>query len=238
MPITINLLGPVTITGATGKRPSSPARATEAIAFLALNPWDDHTLLDAAMWPGQRITAASRSVLMHQARTWLGTDDTGRPWVSLVHDDGYRLHPDVTVDVDVVQAALDNGPRATTTTNLIRALRLVRGQPLTGVTPTRYAWADLDRQELIGLIADAAEELATRTLARRDQSRLASWATAIAVMVEPAREDLWRLRLQAAASSAGADQVRTVIGNLRAALDPLGPLEQTTQNLIDQHTQE
>lgn len=232
--VRLQLLGPVLVTGAAGKRPSAPARATEAISFLALHPWEDHTLLDAAMWPGQRVLATSRSVLMHQARTWLGTDDHGRPHVGLVAEDGYRLHQ-VDVDVDQFRQLVTTSGRPASSTALTRALRMVKGQPFSGINPARYTWADVDRQELITQIAEAAEELTRRALHAR-QARLASWSSAVGLRAEPASERLWRLRMHAAAATGHHQEVLTAAGALKATLEPLGELEQETVELLDQLT--
>lgn len=234
--VRLQLLGPVLITGAEGKRPSAPARATEAIAFMALHPWDDHTLLDEAMWPGQRVRASSRSVLMHQARTWLGTDQEGRPYVGLVAEDGYRLHQ-VDVDVQHFRQLVTTTARSASTTALTQALRMVKGQPLSGVNPARYAWADVDRQELISQVAEAAEELARRALATH-QVRLASWASAVGLRAEPTSEPLWRLRMQAAADTGHQQELIATLGALRSSLEPLGELEPDTLDLLARLTRE
>lgn len=232
--VRLQLLGPVLIVGAAGKRPSAPARATEAIAFLAMHPWEDHTLLDAAMWPGQRVLATNRSVLMHQARTWLGTDTHGRPHVGLVAEDGYRLHQ-VDVDVDHFRQLVGTSSRSASNTTLTQALRMVKGQPFSGINPARYTWADVDRQELITQIAEAAEELARRALHAR-QDRLASWASAVGLRAEPASEQLWRLRMHAAASTGHHQEVLTAAAALKATLEPLGELEPDTLDLLAQLT--
>lgn len=232
--VRLQLLGPVLIAGADGKRPSAPARATEAIAFLALHPWDDHTLLDEAMWPGQRVRATNRSVLMHQARTWLGSDEHGRPHVGLVAEEGYRLHQ-VDVDVARFRELVTTSSRSASSTALTQALRMVKGQPLSGVNPARYTWADVDRQELISQIAAAAEELTQRALAAR-QARVASWASAVGLRAEPASESLWRLRMQAAAATGHHQEVLTAAAALRSTLEPLGELEPDTLDLLTQLT--
>lgn len=229
----VNLLGPVTITGASAIRPASVQTSTELIAFLALHPWATHELVDQAMWPQDRVTSAQRCSAMNRARNWLGTTEHNQPYVALVHDQEYQLHPDVEVDWNRFNNHLNGSASATTTTSLIQALRLVRGQPLTGVNPVRYTWADLDRQEMIAAVADTAAELAERSLKSR-QTRVANWAAALAVTTEPSSEHLWRLRLRAAHLSANHHQIATLTAHARATLEPLGPLEPTTQRVLRQ----
>lgn len=232
--VRLQLLGPVLVGGAAGKQPSSPARATEAIAFMALHPWDNHTLLDEAMWPGRRVSATNRSVLMHQARTWLGTDERGRPHVSLVAEAGYRLHQ-VDVDVERFQQLVGASSRASSSTALTQALRMVKGQPFSGVNPARYTWADVVRQELITQICEVAEELTHRAL-KAERARVASWASAVGLRADPASERLWRLRMQAAAATGHRQEIMSAAAALRSTLDPLGELEQGTLELLTQLT--
>lgn len=229
----ISILGPVTITGNLHPHPTSMQLNTELITFLALHPWDSNELLDQALWPHTRVTSAQRCSAMNRARNWLGSDPTGNPHVPLVHDLGYRLHPDVTLDWARFTALTGPDPRSATTTNLTKALTLVRGQPLSGINPLRYSWADLDRHNIITLIADTAAELTQRTLAAR-QPRISNWASAIGVTVEPSSEHLWQLRLKAANLAADPEQHHRVAAHAQQILRPLGPLEAATSRLIRQ----
>lgn len=229
----VSVLGPITITGTEQNRPVSVQMSTEVITFLALHPWDTHDLFDPALWPHTRVTSAQRCSVMNRARNWLGTDPAGRPYVPLVHAQGYRLHPDVELDWDQFTQHTGPTPAAASTTALTRALRLVRGQPLTGINPLRYTWADLDRQNIITHVADAAAALASRSVKGR-QSRLANWSSAIGVMVEPSSEVLWKLRLRAARLSADPEQFRLVAAHAHRTLAPLGPLEGATRRLLQQ----
>ncbi|MEU8034468.1 hypothetical protein AB0C13_38875 [Streptomyces sp. NPDC049099] len=50
------LLGPITITGASGRVDSNrKSVASELLAFLALNPGSDHHAVDAVLWPASRV---------------------------------------------------------------------------------------------------------------------------------------------------------------------------------------
>jgi hypothetical protein len=82
-------------------------------------------------------------------------------------------------------------------TDVIAALRLVRGVPFTvPVRGTRYAWAEPLRQDMVSTIVDTAAWLAEHHLAARH------WAAADAAAQAGLRaargaEQLWRLRFQA-----------------------------------------
>lgn len=231
----VNILGPVTVTGKLHPYPTSALMSTELITFLALHPWDTNELFDQALWPHARVTSAQRCCAMNRARNWLGTDPSGHPYVPLVHDLGYRLHPDITVDWHQFTDWTGPNPQQATTENLTKALTLVQGQPLTGTNPLRYAWADLDRQNIIASLADTATELATRSLAAR-HPRIANWASAVGVTVEPSNEHLWQLRLQAALISTDPEQHLRVAAQAHQTLRPLGPLEPATRKLLRQAT--
>ncbi|WP_114905815.1 hypothetical protein [Ornithinimicrobium murale] len=230
-PPALQLLGPVQVLNPHGTTPQSKARATELIAFLSLHPWDGPELLDAAMWPGTRVTSDQRCQAMHRARVWLGTTEHGQPYLPLVSQEGYRLLGSVRTDWDTFRALLPNGPRAATTTTLTKALQLIHGQPLSGINPVRYTWSDLDRQQMIAATADAAHELTTRALRHR-QSRIANWASAIGTTVEPASEVLWRDRLEAAHLAADPQQLEVITTQLQLALGALGKLEPPTLRLL------
>lgn len=230
-PPTVRVLGPVTIDSPTGAPCQSPGRATELIAFLALHPWDNSQLLDQALWPGRRVTATTRNHITMAARTLLGVDDHGRPFLPLAHQAGYRLADDVECDWLLFQDLLTGGPARASTAQLRTALQLVTGQPFSGINPVRYAWAETDRTEMIAAIADSATELAERALRTKDL-RTADWATAKGLQVEPIHEGLWRQALITAANSAVPGRLATTTARLHATLDPIGGIEPETSKLL------
>ena len=79
--------------------------------------------------------------------------------------------------------AIGDDPTATRTENLVQALGMVKGQPISGVKEKYYVWAETLRQEMIAAIGDAAHELATRAL-REGNTRNARLAAAIGRMVD------------------------------------------------------
>lgn len=215
----LQLLGPVTVNGAGGPRPSAVGRATELVAFLALHPSPTHEPLDAAMWPHERVTELRRSGPVSTARRWLGEADTGRPHLSYVSEGGYSLYG-VGTDWDDFQR-LASHPETTTTENLRSALNLVKGSPLSGVNPSRYIWAELDRANMVESIAHAATVLALRAR-QGGRPRDLAWAAAVGLVADPSDERLWRFAIHAA-DATGDDERRTQVrARARAVLDGLG----------------
>lgn len=228
----LRILGPVHVQNASGPTPPAPGRITELVAFLALHPWPNATLLDEAIWPGRRITATTRNRATNQARSWLGTSPDGRPWVGLVAETGYALDPAMHVDWWDYHHLVGPDPTHASTAQLHQALTLVTGQPLSGVLPTRYAWAETDRCEMIAAVADGAFELAERA-ARSGDVRTTGWSVAKGLSVEPTHEGLWRLALTHAASSGHPDRFSRTLTQLHTTLDPIGGPDPETQELID-----
>jgi len=233
----VRLLGKVEIQNATGKRPQAPGRSTEIIAFLALHPNSSTEQLDKAIWPNTAVTATKRNGPLSAARTWLGTNDAGEPYLAPhTPEHGYRLADDTCVDwhqlIDLMGASLNQTP----TDALASALALVDDQPLSAVGRTKrsWAWAETDRSEMIQLVADIAHELATRALHAGD-ARTATWAAAKGVMVEPASETLWRDALLAAWQSAVPGRVDVIAEQMTSTLEGIaGELEDETLELLDE----
>ena len=193
----IQVLGPVELLQPRGTIERSKRRQlTEIAAYLALHPGLDHAHLNEAIWPGAAAVDNTRNTALSKLRKWMGTDDDGVDYVPRVLEDGYRLHPDVRTDWHVWLALLPHGPLPATTEALTSALELVKGKPLAGTNPRRYAWAERHRQEMISAIVDAAHELARRALLDGDAT-LARSAAAVGLQVDPGAELLWRDALRA-----------------------------------------
>lgn len=227
----LRLLGPVQLEHAVGPRPEAPARATELITFLALRPWHNSALLDEALWPDKRVTAATRNPAMNIARTWLGTDSDGRPGVELVAAGGYALSAYVNVDWYHFTDLVGPDPTTADTTGLHQGLRLVRGQPLSGVNPVRYRWAETFRARMITAITQVASEVTRRAHQSRDRHTL-EWATATGLSVDPVNEFLWRHALVAAARSGIPNRLEDVAAQMASVLDPVGGPEDATLELL------
>lgn len=227
----LQLLGPVQLTNTPGPRPEAPARATELVTFLALHPWPSSELLDEALWPDKRVTATTRNPGMNIARSWLGTDTSGHPGVNFVAAGGYSLAAHVKVDWHHFTDLIGPDPVAASTTQLHDALRLVRGQPLSGINPVRYRWAETDRAAMILAITQVANEV-TRRAHRAHDRHVVGWATAIGLTVDPVNEFLWRHALVAAARSGVAGRLEDVAAQMASVLKPLGGPEDATTEVL------
>ena len=255
----LRLLGKVEVLNPQGVKTGSPQVATAILAYLACYPNASYDALDEAIWPertpeeleekdadakSRRSTAkstaqpkvrrlsADRNPPVSRARNWFGTAPDGHPYLERKQ---YRLADDTPCDWFIFQRLVGPSVGDASTQDLIQALRLVQGRPLTG--HIRYAaapWVQEPQNEMIQAIADVAHEISTRALQLGDP-RTAIWATGRALTIKPEEQALWRDALLAAAQTRDQDQVDETITRMRTALDPLGSdLEEETDELIHQ----
>jgi LysM repeat protein len=217
------------------RRDARPEQATELVAFLALHGPATAAQIDQAFWPGRRVGAGTRDTFVSRARTWLGTDSYGNPYLlKYSAGDLYRLSDDVTTDWDVLRRLVGPDPQQALTGDLERALSLVRGRPFDGVRDDRYAWADIDVNEMIATIADASYELARRRLVD-GKLRSVHTAALVGLGVEPGCERLSRLRIEAAAAGGDPTLVADIVRAMYVAADQTeSDLEPETTVLLAQ----
>jgi DNA-binding SARP family transcriptional activator len=244
----IRLLGTVALHGARGEEPRTPktsetnrsavARATELVAFLSLNRGANAVEVHQAFWPAADPSGSkastNRNALTHKARKWLGNNDAGEPYLPPVGSEGYRLHEDVRSDWDLWLDLVGDDPSKATTDDLVQALKLVDGQPFSGVKERYYVWAERIRQEMIASIGDAAHELATRALRTHDVAN-ARLAATIGRQVDPVNETLWRDALRAEHQAGDIRGVERVVKQLEDYLESFEDgyeAEPETQQLI------
>lgn len=242
----LQLLGPVTVLNPQGEAPSNAQqwnsqrlRAIELIAFVATHPEASTEQVHDALWPGSDPArgTSSRNRLTTAARRWLGKDRAGHSYLVPATKGVYALTDTFTSDWDEWLALIGTDPTAATTENLVRALGLVKGQPISGVKEKYYVWAETLRQEMIAAIGDAAHELATRAL-REGNTRNARMAAAIGRMVDPINEVFWRDALRAehmAGDGAGVERLVTQLEHALTQIDPdYAEPEPETEELIEQ----
>jgi DNA-binding SARP family transcriptional activator len=231
----VAVLGPVEIQHAPElTEPNKRGQLTALAAFLALNPGQTRDAVDEAMWPGRRVSLATRNTAMTKLRNWLGTDPDANDYVPRAAADGYRLHPSVRTDWHQFCELLPEGPAKASTTNLRAALNLVRDQPFKGANPRRYIWTERIQQEMIAAIGDVADELARRALHAGD-TRLALTAVAAGLAAEPVSETLWRHRLRALHAAGDRSALEQAADQLTALADDLGgELDDETIELLHQ----
>lgn len=242
----LQLLGPVTVLNPQGEAPSNAQqwnsqrlRAIELIAFVATHPEASTEQVHDALWPGSDPArgTSSRNRLTTAARRWLGKDRDGHSYLVPATKGVYALTDTFASDWDEWLALIGTDPTTGTTENLVRALGLVKGQPISGVKEKYYVWAETLRQEMIAAIGDAAHELATRAL-REGNTRNARLAAAIGRMVDPINEVFWRDALRAehmAGDSAGVERLVTQLEHALTQIDPdYAEPEPETEELIEQ----
>lgn len=226
----IAVLGPVDLIGATGPvEPSKRARLIEYAAYLALHRGATHTAIDDAIWPDRNTedNLNTRNPATSKLRRWVGTDPEGNEYLPRHQaGEGYAFMPVVTTDADKWDDLVSRSPLDAPTENLERALALVRGIPFEGTHRKRYAWAEPIKQRLISEIVDASYELGRRRL-MDGRWRAAEHALVVGLRVEPAQENLWRLRILAAhesrnreAEAEAIERLLTITQELECDLEP------------------
>ena len=242
----LQMLGPVTILNPQGEAPknlqqwnSQKLRAIELVAFVATHPEARTEQVHEALWPGNdpAVGTSSRNRLTTAARRWLGKDAAGRNYLVPAAGGVYALTDTFTSDWDDWRKLVGDDPTKTTTENLVRALGLVKGQPISGVKEKYYVWSEKLRQDMIAEVGDAAHELATRAL-RDGNTRNARMAAAIGRMVDPINEVFWRDALRAehmAGDIAGVERLVTQLSHALTQIDPdYAEPEPETEELIAQ----
>ncbi len=227
----ILVLGPVDLVNAEGKvEPTKRSRLLEYAAYLVLTPGATHTAIDNAIWPDRKNedNLNTRNTATSKLRRWVGADPlNGDEYLPrLQAGEGYAFHRAVTTDADDWDHLLDHDPLNAPTDRLEAALALVRGVPFEGTHRKRYAWAEPIRQRLISEIVDASYELARRRL-MEGRWRGAEAAVVVGLRIEPAQENLWRLRILAAhesrnpaAEAEAIERLLTITEQLECDLEP------------------
>lgn len=231
----LRLLGDIEVLSPPGKRPNAPGTATKIITFLALHPGASTEQLDEAIWPGLRKRSETRATDITKARNWLGTAADGHPYLSYFEETGdYRCRSDMPCDWwilrDLIGAHIAKAP----TTDLVAALHLVDGVPMTGPRFRTAVWVMPHQSEMTQTIGDLAHEVATRAT-EAGNPRQAAWAAGKGLTVDPTSEVLWRDALRAAHQCGTTGRVEETLERLNAALAPLGgDLDDATEDLINE----
>jgi LysM repeat protein len=236
---TIRLLGPLDILGTRGPNPDSNRRRriTELAAYLVLHPNADRHQIEDAIWPGDRVSVATRNATMSRLRSWLGSNPAGQPYVPPVAGhDGYRLAPEVTSDWHEFLRLSNRGYAAAQhgLPDLEAALALVRGRPFAGINPATYTWAEGDIQDMISAITDVAHTTATLLLETGEPAR-ARTAAGRGLLAEPCSERLFRDALTAAhrrGDTVDTDELLQRLHRLERDLEPDDQLEDATLDLL------
>ena len=203
-PVTVGLLGPITVHARGSIEPDRRARLTEIVAYLATHR-RGVTLgdFDTAIWPDRPVTLKTRNQAITRTRAWLGNDDEGVSWLRPLSEGSLRLSSRVLVDWELFEALQKRASklgrsRSDVRRDLETALRLVRGRPLSQLPARRYAWLAETylEQHIPSAIIDAAHDLAQILLEEGDADAVLEVAR-LAREVDRYDERPWRDLLQA-----------------------------------------
>jgi DNA-binding SARP family transcriptional activator len=225
-PVTVGLLGPITVHATGSIEPDRRARLTEIVAYLATHragaPLCD---FDAAIWPDRPVTLKTRNQAITRTRAWLGADEEGVSWLRPLSDGALRLSRRVLVDWELFQAlqkrARQRGrSRPDVRRDLETALRLVRGRPLSQLPARRYGWlAETYLEQAIpSAVIDAAHSLA-RILLEDGDADAALGVARVALDVDRYDERPWRDLLQAHELRGEHRQIALLVKQLHELLD-------------------
>jgi hypothetical protein len=229
-PVEVQVLGPVEVIGAA---PFSSVKAVDVVTYLAFHRQGvDADQLKTWVWPSfEPPTDKAFANVLSRARTGLGTDPDGAPYLSRAGSDRlYRLDPEVTTDFDrlrgLIDLADDTKDPSQQLTVLQQALELVRGIPFSGGTATSFAWADnhvrshveFTIDETVHRCADLALQLGDHAAARA--------AVRTGLRVVPGCEQCFRRRFLIAGADKNRQELRSAMADLeRTAAAELGEPE-------------
>lgn len=244
----LTLLGPV------GARTTGDPKATahrrpfyvELLAFLALHPHgvSGHEVAEAFGIRPERVR-----VDMSQLRRWLGNNPrTGEPYLPKAEPGPspdspavYRING-VLCDLDLFRRLRARGQSrgAGGIEELIAALRLVSGEPFTGLREGHWNWLlDGDRWDRImtSAIVDVGHIVTTHALAAGDRD-LALWAAQVAYTAAP-YDEVAQLDIVQAEKAAGdhekaAQDLDAKVFDRRDDELPPTDLPQRTARIVDQ----
>jgi nucleoid-associated protein YgaU len=224
----LQLLGPVTVT-AYGRPPVKQEDfCTEIVAYLWHKPHGVSTDEFAnELWPNKDYSGTDSypKDMASRTRQWLGVDPrAGKEYWPRARRDGvqgYRLDG-LLCDVDLFRRLRARGEArgADGLPDLVAALDLVSGTPLSRLRPFGYGWLPAGDELLYqGAVAEVAHLVATHALAAGDDSEA---LRACELALEFNREDDWALlQMTKAHERAGRDaEKEATILRLRTLEDP------------------
>lgn len=202
------------------ERPSMWRRAREVITYLALNPGQPEESFNEAIFPGEIRSPkmrARRNEYMRVARRWMGDDEQGAPYLPLVTEGVYRLHPDVRVDWDDFTALTGPTPKNRETEDLLSALDLVVARPLSGIEEDYWEWAQAMKSKMCLQVARVAHEVIDR--AERAQDHLvATHAVEVGIQALPDDARMWDRALTIAHASGGPGAANAIARRRQRAM--------------------
>jgi hypothetical protein len=224
-PVSVQLLGPVTVEAPGEIETDRRALATEIVAYLALNPDGVHpTVLASAIWP-RGVSDEVFEASIARVRGWLGRRTDGGERLLQDEERRWRLDlRDVRVDWHVLQAYVARAERADDPTmDLASALSCVDGPAFDALPAHRYAWlanttAVRDIQTTVVGVALRVSSVA----ADANNLGLAHESLRTGLDMVPGCEELWRAELRLTHRFDGAEAVHRVADEMFVAIDRHG----------------
>lgn len=202
-------------------RPAMWRRAREIITFLALFPDSSEGAFTEAIFPGEMRSPKlrqRRNEYLRIARRWMGDDEHARPWIPLVAEGSYTLRAEVVVDWTCFTDLVDGAPASRTTKELLAALSLVKGRPLTGIEEDHWEWAQALKTEMCWEIAGVAHELLER--GQRDGDHLlALRAVEVGLQAVPEDSRMWDRAITIAKATGGSAAANAMARRRARALE-------------------
>lgn len=231
-PISVNILGPVAISGTDYPLERHP-KLTELVVYLALHEngatsrnWT------TALWPERRVPAQTISNRLSEARRILGFAADGRPRMRRSGDRHFLV--EVTSDWASFQQL--SAPTATPD-EWEEALGLVRGRPFDELAQGQWVVFEGFTGEIETRIAECALALGEHALDSRTPD-LATWAVQQALRACPFDERLHRLLMRCADAEGNRAGVEATLRQLALILeidgDPLYGVHPETAELYAQ----
>jgi hypothetical protein len=223
--VSVQLLGPVTVSAPGEIEPNRVELGTEIVAHLALHPAGVHpSVLASAIWPRGVSDEVFEASLGH-VRRWLGAGADGHE--RLFQDDQQRWRldlRDVRVDWQVLRAFVARAERADDPTiDLASALSCVEGPALDELPPHRYSWlantsALRDIQATVVGVALRVSSVA----ADAANLGLAHESLRTGLDMVPGCEELWRAELRLTHRTDSAEAVHRIADEMFAAIERHG----------------
>jgi LysM repeat protein len=215
----LQVLGPVEIHGATGNIEQKRSEVCRRLAvFLALHPnGTPGTVIDDTLV----ITSSYRLSVLSRLRSWLGEAPDGDDYLPAAVGKKYRLHADFRSDWDHFNELIKAGINASPTRNLVEALKLVKGRPMSSGTPQLYSWASYHSDQISAKIRDTALLVAERSLEAHDINQ-ARWAITTAYQAGLQHDEyLARAELRVERAAGNTDGIRAVVDRLNQTVRDL-----------------
>jgi len=218
-PIWNRILGRVTLSPPSPGQQPGPRekRLNELLVFLQHHPWASSEDIIRCVYGG----AASDKTVTQQISLLRGRMGVVRPGgpkaLPTMQEGGYHLDNAVRSDWMEFERLVEILVETTSTAHLVAAMDLVTGPPLGGIPPKEWAWANDLREELRDRVPAVALALAHRHY-RAKSFRTAADTARKGLWYDNARQDLWKIALQAARDGHDNDGLRALRGQYLTAV--------------------